>query len=151
MVWSVRVSSFVRPILACACLAIVTAACGGSSTPTAPAVTVPFSQTDLRAGTGDTATNGKRLTVNYTGWVYDASRADQKGLQFDSSIGKTPFAFTLGTASVITGWDQGLVGMRVGGLRRLVIPPALAYGSNAVGAIPPNSTLIFDVELLGVQ
>jgi FKBP-type peptidyl-prolyl cis-trans isomerase FkpA len=112
---------------------------------------VPFSQTDLRVGTGATAVPGSRLTVNYTGWLYSATAADQKGQQFDTSIGRAPFPLVLGTGGVIRGWDQGLVGMKAGGLRRLVIPPDLAYGSAGNGPIPPNATLIFEVELLTVQ
>jgi FKBP-type peptidyl-prolyl cis-trans isomerase len=130
-------------------------ACGGgsSSSPTAPSVNVPYSQTDLLVGTGAEATNGKRLTVNYTGWLYDSSAADNKGSQFDSSLlpGRTPFVFILGAGSVIRGWEQGVVGMRVGGQRRLVLPPSLAYGSSGSGPVPPNATLIFDIELLAVQ
>ncbi|HXG54048.1 MAG TPA: FKBP-type peptidyl-prolyl cis-trans isomerase [Vicinamibacterales bacterium] len=131
------------------CLALV-ASCGGS--PTSPAVNVPYSQTDLRVGTGADATSGKRLTVNYTGWLYSAGAADNKGARFDSSDGRAPFQFTLGAGQVIRGWDQGVAGMKVGGQRRLVLPPDLAYGAaGAGGSIPPNATLIFDIELLGVQ
>jgi FKBP-type peptidyl-prolyl cis-trans isomerase FkpA len=129
-------------------LALAAAACTGSSTSPSGA---PFSQTDLRTGSGTTAAAGKSISVNYTGWLYDASRTDSKGLQFDTSIGKSAFTFTLGSGQVIAGWDQGLVGMQVGGLRRLVIPPSLGYGATRSGAIPPNSTLVFDVELLSVQ
>jgi len=135
------------------------ASCGGgddgSSSPTAPTTqpSAPFSQTDLRVGTGTEAVAGRTLTVNYTGWLYDPSQAENKGRQFDTSTGRQPFIFRLGAGSVIRGWDQGLVGMRVGGQRRLVIPPELAYGSQGAGngAIPPNATLVFDVELLDVQ
>jgi FKBP-type peptidyl-prolyl cis-trans isomerase len=133
---------------------LVAIGCGGSSS-TSPSSTQPrgeFSQTDLRAGTGTTATTGRRVTVNYTGWLYDPNQPEQKGRQFDTSIGRTPFAFTLGAGQVIRGWDQGVVGMRVGGLRRLVIPPELGYGSSGSGStIPPNATLVFDVEMLDVQ
>jgi FKBP-type peptidyl-prolyl cis-trans isomerase len=112
----------------------------------------PFSKTDLTVGTGAEATAGKLLTVNYTGWLYDASQTDGKGQQFDSSIGRGPFTFTLGAGMVIGGWDQGLVGMKVGGKRRLVIPPELAYGAAGRSpTIPGNATLVFDVDLLGVQ
>ena len=136
-------------------IALLAAACGGgdsSSSPTAPSTTsAPFSQTDLRAGTGTEAVAGRTLTVNYTGWLYDPGQAESKGRQFDTSVGRQPFAFRLGAGSVIRGWDQGLVGMRVGGQRRLVIPPDLAYGAQGSGPIPPNATLVFDVELLDVQ
>jgi FKBP-type peptidyl-prolyl cis-trans isomerase FkpA len=141
-----------RVVLYAVCLALAAAGCGGEgATAPSPTVNVPFAQSDLRVGTGADATNGRVLTVNYTGWLYDASKGDQKGAQFDSSIGRSPFAFTLGAGQVIRGWDQGVSGMKVGGLRRLVIPPSLGYGSVANGPIPANSTLVFEVELLGVQ
>lgn len=136
---------------------VATAACGGgsgSSNPTSPSVVnVPFTQTDLRVGTGAEATTGRRATVNYTGWLYDAGRPELKGQQFDSSLaaGRTPFTFTVGAREVIAGWDRGVPGMKVGGQRRLVIPPDLAYGSQGrPPTIPPNSTLVFDIELLDV-
>jgi FKBP-type peptidyl-prolyl cis-trans isomerase FkpA len=131
-----------------AALAGASAACVGSTSPTAGA---PFSQTDLRLGTGATAASGNTLSVNYTGWLYDPSKADLKGLQFDTTVGTTAFSFSLGANQVIAGWDQGLVGMRIGGLRRLVVPPSLAYGTSRSGAIPANATLVFDIELLTVQ
>lgn len=132
-------------------LVVAVAAAGCSSSPVSPSNNVPFSQSDLRAGTGAAAASGQTLSVNYTGWFYDASKTDQKGLIFDSNRGKDAFSFTLGTGAVIDGWDQGLPGMQVGGLRRLVIPPSLAYGSSRRGSIPPNTTLLFEVELLQVQ
>ncbi len=142
-----------RTLFAGLVVGLFVSGCGSSSSPTAPSVPlVPFSQIDVRTGTGAEATAGKRLTVNYTGWLYDPAQADQKGRQFDTSVGKEPFTFVLGSGQVIRGWEQGLVGMRVGGLRRLVIPPGLAYGSaGAGGVIPPNATLVFEVELLDVQ
>ena len=127
----------------------VSIACG--SNPAEPTSSAPFSQTDLRVGTGAEATNGRRVSVTYTGWLYDTSQTDGKGRQFDSNVGGAPFSFTLGSGFVIRGWDQGVVGMRVGGLRRLIIPPDLAYGSSGQGSIPGNATLVFDVELLSVQ
>jgi FKBP-type peptidyl-prolyl cis-trans isomerase FkpA len=130
-------------------LATASAAC--SSSPVSPSNNVPFSQSDLRAGTGAAAASGQTLSVNYTGWFFDASKADQKGLIFDSNRGKDAFTFTLGVGAVIDGWDQGLTGMQVGGIRRLVIPPSLAYGSCRRGSIPPNTTLLFEVELLSAQ
>jgi FKBP-type peptidyl-prolyl cis-trans isomerase FkpA len=139
-------------VLTIAAASFLVAASGcGSSTPAAPSANVPFSQTDLRVGTGTDATAGRQLTVNYTGWLYDGSRTDQKGTQFDSSSGRGPFTFVLGRGQVIAGWDQGLVGMKVGGVRRLVIPPSLGYGSTGNGPIPPNATLVFEVELLSVD
>ena len=130
-------------------LSAAAAGCAGS--PTSPSNYAPFSQADLRLGTGATAVPGGNLTMNYTGWLFDVSRPDQKGLQFDSSIGRTPFTFNLGSNQVIDGWDRGVVGMKVGGLRRLVIPPSLAYGGTRNGPIPPNATLVFDIELLDAQ
>jgi peptidylprolyl isomerase len=100
---------------------------------------------DIVQGTGPTAVSGNKVTVNYTGWL-------QNGKQFDSSIGRGPFAFMLGAGQVIKGWDEGVAGMKVGGKRQLRIPPELAYGPRgAPGAIPPYATLTFDVELLGVK
>ena len=138
----------VTAVVACAVMALALAACGSS--PTEP-TSAPFSQTDLRNGSGAEAAPGKVLTVHYTGWLYDGSKPDGKGVQFETSVGTTPFSFTLGFGSVITGWDQGLPGMKVGGLRRLVIPPSLAYGPVRNGPIPANSTLVFEIELLDVQ
>lgn len=140
---SLRVSRAV----VCVAIAAALSACGSS--PTSPS-TAPFSKTDLRTGTGTDAVSGKLVTVNYTGWLYDASKTDGKGVQFDTSVGRTPFSFALGYGDVIQGWDQGLPGMKVGGLRRLVIPPSLAYGSVRNGPIPPYATLVFDIELVEV-
>ena len=127
-------------------------AAGCDSNPSAPSVNVPFTVTDLRVGMGPAAANGQVLTVNYTGWLYDPAAPDNKGTVFDSSAGRSPFVFTLGAGQVIQGWDQGLVGMQVGGQRRLVIPPDLGYGQQGQGGvIPPNATLIFDVDLISVQ
>ena len=104
---------------------------------------------DTKVGTGALATAGKEVSVHYTGWLY----ADgQKGSKFDSSKDRNdPFAFSLGAGMVIRGWDEGVQGMKVGGTRVLVIPPELGYGARgAGGVIPPNATLMFEVELLGV-
>ena len=103
---------------------------------------------DLTEGTGAAATAGKKVEVHYTGWLYDPTKPESKGAQFDS---QTSFTFQLGVGRVIAGWDQGVVGMKVGGQRRLVIPPNLGYGAQMVGSIPPNSTLVFDVMLLNVS
>jgi len=135
-------------------LGVLVAGCGSDSG-TSPTILpgAPFSTTDVRVGTGADATAGRRVTVNYTGWLFDPSRPENKGQQFDSSVGagRQPFPFTLGTGAVIRGFDQGVVGMKVGGLRRVVIPPDLGYGSTGSGGvIPPNATLVFDIELLEV-
>ena len=135
-------------VIATAILAAMAAACVDS--PTTPS-TAPYKQTDVRVGSGAEATSGAVVTVIYTGWLYDASKLDGKGVQFDTSIGGDPFAFTLGIGQVIQGWDQGIPGMKVGGLRRLVIPPSLGYGAVRYGPIPPDATLIFDIELTDVQ
>ncbi len=125
------------------------AGCFGS--PTAPSNFAPFSQTDLVVGTGAEAVVGASVTVHYTGWFYDASKPDQKGVQFDTSRGGAPFRFVLGAGQVIEGWERGVVGMRVGGIRRLVVPPSLAYGATRRGIVPPNATLVFEIELLAVD
>ncbi len=108
---------------------------------------------DTRVGGGDKAVAGRSVTVHYTGWLFDSQAPEQKGVEFDSSVKRgTPFNFALGAGQVIKGWDQGVAGMKVGGARTLVIPPDLAYGSYGAGSvIPPNSILVFDVELLAVE
>jgi FKBP-type peptidyl-prolyl cis-trans isomerase FkpA len=126
-------------------------ASGCSDSPTVPSNFAPYSQTDLRVGTGGDAVNGKILSVQYTGWYFNDARPDDKGPVFDASVEGEPFVFTLGVGGVIEGWDRGIAGMRVGGLRRLVIPPSLAYGRFRQNSIPPNATLLFEVELLGVS
>lgn len=110
-------------------------------------------KTDVKLGTGDLATAGKNVSVHYTGWLYDAAAPDHHGKKFDSSRDRNePFEFPLGGGRVIAGWDQGVAGMKVGGQRTLVIPANLGYGARgAGGVIPPNATLVFDVELLGVH
>jgi FKBP-type peptidyl-prolyl cis-trans isomerase FkpA len=108
---------------------------------------------DIKEGHGAEATKGKVVVVHYTGWLYDASAPEGKGRKFDSSLDrKVPFGFFLGEGKVIKGWDEGVVGMKVGGVRRLIIPPAMGYGERgAGGVIPPNAALIFDVELIEVK
>ena len=126
-------------------------ACRSETTPSG--VDIPTLQVlDRTLGTGADATNGRQVTVHYTGWLYSTTAAGNKGTQFDSSRDRNqPFTFVLGTGAVIRGWDQGVLGMRVGGTRTLLIPSNLAYGSAGRGSIPPNSALVFDIELLGVQ
>ena len=108
---------------------------------------------DGKVGTGAEATSGKTVSVHYTGWLYDAKAADRHGKKFDSSKDHgEPFSFRLGAGQVIRGWDQGVAGMKIGGTRTLVIPSELGYGARgAGGVIPPNATLVFDVELLDVK
>ena len=112
---------------------------------------ITLQKIDTTVGTGAEATPGKRVTVNYTGWLYLPDAPQHHGEQFDSSVGRKPFTFQLGSGMVIPGWDQGVAGMKVGGKRTLVIPAALGYGAEGGGPIPPNANLIFDVELLDVQ
>jgi FKBP-type peptidyl-prolyl cis-trans isomerase len=135
--------------------AALASACGsGSGTDTTPPTTPTASSSssqgvgtlkieDIVVGTGAEAKAGDTVTVDYTGWLTN-------GTKFDSSIGKTPLVFVLGVGQVIKGWDQGVVGMKVGGKRTLTIPPDLAYGAQGAGngVIPSNATLVFDVELL---
>ena len=124
---------------------------GACTSPTSPTVRVAFSNVDLRVGTGADALSGQTLLVNYTGWLYDDTKPDKKGQLFDASPPAQPFVFKLGAAQVIAGWDIGITGMKVGGLRRLVIPSELAYAREGAGSvIPPNAALIFEVELLSV-
>ena len=127
--------------------ALITAvAC--TSTTTSPTSSAPFSSTDLVVGTGTTANSGNRVTVSYSGWLYDSMQASGKGAQFDS---QPSYTFTLGTGAVIKGWDQGVVGMKVGGQRRLIIPPELAYGNVSPSSkVPANATLVFEITLLSV-
>jgi FKBP-type peptidyl-prolyl cis-trans isomerase FkpA len=108
---------------------------------------------DNKLGEGALATAGHDVSVHYTGWLYDAAAPDHHGAKFDSSRDRgQPFEFPLGAGRVIKGWDLGVDGMKIGGQRTLVIPPDLGYGARgAGGAIPPNATLVFDVELLGVR
>ena len=122
-----------------------------TDTPTSPTTSGAFRQTDIVLGTGVTANSGNSVTVDYTGWLYDGSKADHKGAVFSSTLGGTPLTFTLGAGQVIPGWDQGLVGMQVGGTRRLVIPPNLAYDGTRITSIPPYATLIYEVTLDSAQ
>lgn len=140
--------------------ALLGSACSSSDSPTAPsgqppAGSVPFSSTDLIVGTGAEATAGRSVSVNYTGWLYNTLGTDNKGTLFDSSLraGGSPLAFTVGTPNLIAGFNQCVLGMKVGGSRRCNLPPNLAYGAQGStnGGIPPNATLIFELQLLTVQ
>jgi FKBP-type peptidyl-prolyl cis-trans isomerase len=117
------------------------------------AMPTELTKTDVKQGTGAEAVTGRPVIVHYTGWIYDESKPDRKGAKFDSSQDrKVPFGFILGAGKVIRGWEEGVPGMKVGGQRTLVIPPQMAYGERgAGGVIPPNATLIFDVELIDVK
>jgi FKBP-type peptidyl-prolyl cis-trans isomerase len=137
----------VRLLVLMAAVLAGTTGCVGSASPTRTPV---YNQTDLVLGSGDEAVAGRALTVNYTGWIFDPLRPEQKGAVFDSSIGRAPFAFTLGAGNVIAGWERGVPGMRVGGFRRLLIPPSLGYGATRAGALPPYASLVFEIELLSV-
>jgi len=108
---------------------------------------------DIKQGDGVEALAGKAVVVHYTGWLYDPTTPDGHGARFDSSLDrKVPFGFILGAGKVIKGWDEGVAGMKVGGKRTLVIPPQMGYGERgAGGVIPPNATLLFDVELIDVK
>ncbi len=118
----------------------------------AAAVGKTLVKTDSVVGTGAEAGLGQKVEVHYTGWLYDPNAADTHGAKFDSSVGREPFGFQLGAGRVIKGWDQGVLGMKVGGKRTLVIPSDLAYGKRgAGGVIPPDAVLIFDIELLDVK
>ena len=115
--------------------------------PVSPTINVPFSATDLRVGTGAEATTGRNVTVRYTLWIYSTTAADNKGNQIESNT----FPFVVGQG-VVPGFSMGVNGMRVGGLRRVVIPPNLGYGNNPPdNRIRPNETLLFEIELLSVQ
>lgn len=114
---------------------------------------MPLQKIDLTPGNGAEIKSGQGALVHYTGWLYEAGAPDNKGKQFDSSVGGEPFEFPLGAGHVIAGWDQGVVGMKVGGKRRLVIPPDMGYGARGAGGglIPPGATLVFDVELVEIR
>lgn len=141
-----------------ACVALL-AACGGKAEAPPNVAPIPNPVTSLqkitlKPGTGAVIGGGQIAVVQYTGWLYEAGAADHKGKQFDSSLTRREaFKFPLDTGSVIKGWDQGVIGMKVGESRRLVIPPELAYGDAGAGGglIPPGATLVFDVELVGIE
>jgi FKBP-type peptidyl-prolyl cis-trans isomerase FkpA len=141
--------------LLCACLAITTPASAADQQKAAAPMTTKtgsgLQYQDLVVGTGDEASAGHQVKVHYTGWLQNPDGS--AGAKFDSSVDRgQPFVFPLGAGRVIRGWDEGVAGMKVGGKRKLTIPAELGYGSRgAGGVIPPNATLIFDVELLGVQ
>ena len=122
-----------------------------ASASTAAAPAVAFQKIDTIQGSGKEATAGATAVVNYTGWLYVPESESLRGAQFDSSVGRSPFSFQLGAGQVIKGWDDGVQGMKVGGKRTLILPPEMGYGAGGAGPIPPNASLIFDVELLDVR
>lgn len=124
-----------------------------TTTPMSDSGITTLQSDDVTAGSGAEARPGTTVSVHYTGWLYDVNAADKKGRKFDSSKDRNePFDFPLGGGQVIEGWDRGVAGMKVGGTRVLTIPPAMGYGPRgAGGVIPPNATLLFEVELLGVR
>jgi FKBP-type peptidyl-prolyl cis-trans isomerase FkpA len=158
-----------RPVFIVALLAAAVAGLAIAQSPgSAPEKSAPLSSTtmskfgakvtelqivDQKPGVGAEAVSGKAVFVHYTGWLYDPAAPDGHGAKFDSSLDRSvPFGFFLGAGKVIKGWDEGIIGMKVGGKRTLVIPPSKGYGERgAGGVIPPNATLLFDVELLEVK
>lgn len=150
-------SKFYIGIFTVLCISI--SGCQAESTPSSQEKTAMTSsittlqKNDTVVGTGREAEPGFNVSVHYTGWLYDEKAADFKGKKFDSSVDRgQPFKFDLGASQVIQGWDEGFAGMKIGGKRTLIIPSEMGYGARgAGGAIPPNATLIFDVELLDVK
>jgi FKBP-type peptidyl-prolyl cis-trans isomerase FkpA len=133
-------------------LLLLPAACTPPGPP--PGGTIAAFQTlDTQVGQGAIAKAGDRVSVHYTGWLYDEKAADKHGAKFDSSLDRgEPFSFDLGAGQVVRGWDEGVAGMHVGGKRTLMLPPSHGYGDRgAGGVIPPGASLVFDVELLDVQ
>ena len=126
-------------------------AANSAATAAAAPAKLQLQKIDSVVGKGKQAAAGNTVTVKYTGWLYSPQAPQGHGPQFDTSVGGAPFTFPLGMGAVIKGWDQGVVGMKVGGKRTLIIPAELGYGSRGVGPIPPNANLIFDVELVDVK
>ncbi len=142
------------PLMLVLVAGIALSGCSSSDQPSKVQVGVTtLMKTDVVTGEGAEAQPGKMVSVHYTGWLYDDNAADKKGEKFDSSRDRRqPFGFRLGAEQVIKGWDQGVVGMKVGGQRTLMIPPDFGYGSRGAGrSIPPNASLLFEVELLNIR
>ncbi len=139
-------------LLLSACSAKAPAPPAAPSSSAAPAVSA-LESVDLQVGSGAAVAAGQKAVVQYTGWLYETSAPDKKGKEFDSSRnGGQPFSFVVGAGQVIKGWDEGVLGMKVGGRRRLTIPAELAYGdAGAGGVIPPGAALVFDVDLVAVE
>ena len=145
-----KLATFLRPVLAAALLMGAAGCDFGSSAPTAPdQTTVVYSQTDLTVGTGTEATAGSTASVQYALWLYSDTGTDHKGSQIQAS----QFSYKVGDGSLIKGFDMGVTGMKVGGVRRITVPPSLAYGAtgNSDGTIKPNAALVFEILLAGVQ
>ena len=154
-----------KRVLTCSAVAVAmlltVTACKRAEAPATPAAetsgattgapAVASQQIDTVVGTGKEATSGATAVVNYTGWLYEPAAPQQRGKEFDSSIGREPFKFQLGAGQVIKGWDVGVQGMKVGGKRTLIVPADMGYGAGGAGPIPPNATLVFEVELLDVR
>lgn len=145
-----------KQLFACLAIALFAVGCdrNGGGSPTDPSqVTVEFSFSDLTVGTGAEAGSGSRVIINYELWLYDPAGTASKGsrVQGSSDVGLGPFPFTVGSGGVITGVDQGVRGMRPGGKRRIYIPPSMAYGSQGTQQIPPNASIVFEIELTSVQ
>lgn len=141
-----------KTLVTAVALAVASTTATAQTPPAAPAEVKELIVRDTKVGEGKVAESGKAVSMHYTGWLYDPAAPEQKGAKFDSSVDrKIPFGFVLGVGKVIKGWDQGVVGMKEGGKRTLVIPSHLAYGERgAGGVIPPNATLLFDVELIRI-
>jgi len=143
-----------KKALLCAVVGLVIGGCdNNNSSPTDPSqVNIEFTTTDLVVGTGAEATNGSRVSVTYTLWLYDAAGSASKGRQVDSNVGGNLLQFTVGSRQLIPGFEQAVLGMRVGGKRRAYLPASLAYGSSgsSSGVIPPNAALVFEIDLVSI-
>ena len=133
-------------LLVIAAAVVALAAC--DYLPTQPSV--PLSKVDLRVGTGAEVVNGRTIVAHVQGWIHNAERPEQKGIQFESTRDGSPAFFIVGSPDIIPGLNLGVLGMRVGGLRRIVIPPSLAFGAEGFGVIPPFSNVIFEIDLLEI-
>ena len=138
-------------------MTLVLAGCGGGGGDT-PAVTTPavpdtiaLQKIDTVVGTGTEAVAGKTATVHYTGYFYDATKPSFKGATFDTSVGRTPISYVVGSSQLIKGFDEGVKGMKEGGKRTVLIPASMGYGATGQGSIPPNTNLVFDIELVTVK
>ncbi len=151
----ISTTSFLAVLLVAACeqQGTLEMSAEGSASSSESATITELQIIDVVEGDGETASAGQMVTVHYTGWLYEPGAPENKGGKFDSSRDRNePFAFPLGKGRVIQGWDQGFAGMQIGGQRVLIIPPHMGYGERGAGAaIPPNATLMFEVELLDIQ